>query len=205
MSKNYKVIAVSAIAGGGKSTVTRKLVELLGDAVSIHFDDYTTAETYPEDPAALLKEGADFNMIKSPLLAQHLQALRTGNVVTNPNTGEAIVPARHIIFEGPLGRAQHETGQHIDFLVFIDTPLEIGLARMVSRLIPPAEEEMAAGELKERFNALKGLLNGYLSWMRLGYLAQFDQIRPVSDLVLAWNQPVEDQAQAIIDALAEAQ
>jgi len=78
MSKDRIAIAVSAIAGGGKSTVVRKLVELLGDAVAIHFDDYTTPETYPNDFNAWSESGYDFNEINSPQLAQHLQALKMG-------------------------------------------------------------------------------------------------------------------------------
>jgi uridine kinase len=53
--------------------------------------------------------------------------------VTSPVNGVTVAPAKYIIFEGPLGRVHQKTGQSIDYLVFIDTPLEVGLARMVLR------------------------------------------------------------------------
>jgi uridine kinase len=60
-----------SISGGGKSTVVQKLVELLGDAAAIHFDNYETPDTYPQDPVAALESGADFNVVKSPFVACH--------------------------------------------------------------------------------------------------------------------------------------
>ncbi|MBV7333377.1 hypothetical protein KFU94_35100 [Chloroflexi bacterium TSY] len=203
---NYKplVIAISAIAAGGKSTVVQELAERLDDAVAIYFDDYTTPETYPDDPTAVLEAGADFNMIQSPLLAQHLNELRSGKAVVSPTTGAIISPARHIVFEGPLGRAQRETGQYVDFLVFIDTPLEVGLARMISRAIArPELETMDKDALLGRFQSMAGLIDGYLAWMRKGYLAQFEQIKPDSDLVLDWEQSPDRMVESIIGALAE--
>lgn len=205
VKKEHLVIAISSVSGGGKSTVVRKLVELLDDAVAIHFDDYETPETYPKNPAALLQSGADFNVIRSPLLAQHLRALRRDEKIVSPRTGEEILPARYIVFEGPLGRAQHETGQYIDFLVFIDTPLEVGLARRLSRSISTADiENMTREELLKMLKSLGDLAENYVLWMRRAYLVQYELVKPESDLILDWEQPVEDLAKAIIDALTEA-
>jgi len=205
MGKKNIVIAVSSISGGGKSTVVHKLVELLDNSVALFFDDYETPDTYPKNPAVLLDRGADFNVIKSPLLAQHLYALKSGQPVIHPKTGKAVPPAKHIIFEGPLGRAQHETGQYIDFLVFIDTPLEVGLARRLSRGISGKEcEKMSREDLTKQLKSIDWLAENYLAWMRRSYLVQLDTVKPASDLILNWEQSPDDLAKAIINALAEA-
>jgi len=206
MDKEHVIIAISAISGGGKSTVAHKLVEVLGDAVAIHFDDYTTPDTFPKDPVMLLEGGADFNRIKSPLLAHHLQALQRGESITSPNDNKIVAPAKYIIFEGPLGRAQQETGQYIDFLVFIDTPLEVGLARRILRSTPiSAVEAMTREALIEQLSELGWLAENYLQWMRRIYLAQIEFVKPASDLIVAWDQSVDELAQAILMGLAEAQ
>jgi uridine kinase len=204
MEKENRVIAVSSVSGGGKSTVVRKLVDLLDDAVAIHFDDYETPETYPQNPAVLLERGTDFNVIKSPLLAQHLQALRRGEAVVSPAAGGVVAPARYIVYAGPLGRAQHETGQYIDYLVFIDTPLDVGLARRLSRTVVNYDvENMSREELQRALASLGRWAEDYCLWMRRGYMLQRELVRPGSDLILDGEQPAEALAQAIVQALAE--
>ena len=195
------IIAISSVSGGGKSVVVRKLAELFEGAISIHFDDYETPETYPKNPMDMMKNGVDFNVIKSPLLAEHLQALKNGQSVTTPH-GEVLSPAQYIIYEGPLGRAQHETGQFIDFLVFIDTPLEVGLARRFSRSIATSHiEGLSQDQLVRLLKSLKSFADDYVLWVRKAYMAQREIIRPGSDLILDWDQTPEELAQAVIQAL----
>ena len=197
------VIAISSISGGGKSVVVKKLAEKLTDSSAIHFDDYETPDTYPKNPLDLMKNGVDFNVVKSPLLAQHLQALTNGETVTTPQ-GEVLTPARFIIYEGPLGYAQHETGQFIDYLVFIDTPLEIGLARRFSRSFATFHyEEKTHDQLIRLIEELKSFTDGYLLWTRNAYQSLVDIVRPASDLILDWDQTPEELAKAIIQALRE--
>ena len=204
MLKDHIIIAVSGIAGGGKSAVVRKLVELLGDAVPIHFDDYTTPETYPNDFNAWSESGYDFNEIKSPRLAQHLQALQMGEAVTSPANGLPLASAKYILFEGPLGRANQETGQYIDFLVFIDTPLEVGLPRMILRASArPELAQMTRDKVIAQINSITELAESYLMWTRNAYVAQLEQVKPGCDLIVDGTQSVEEITTAIINALKE--
>jgi uridine kinase len=197
------VIAISSISGGGKSVVVKKLVEMMDDAVAIHFDDYETPDTYPKNPLDLLKNGIDFNVVKSPLLAQHLLALKNGEVVTTPR-GEVLSPARYIVYEGALGYAQHETGQFIDFLAFIDTPLEVGLARRFSRSFATSHyDEKSREQLIRMIKELESFIDGYLLWTRIAYQALAEIVRPTSNLILEWNQSPEALALAIIEGLKE--
>lgn len=197
------VIAISSISGGGKSVVVKKLAEMLENSIAIHFDDYETPDTYPKNPLDLMKNGIDFNVVKSPLLAQHLQMLKNGETVSTPQ-GEILAPTRFIIYEGPLGYAQHETGQFIDFLVFIDTPLEIGLARRFSRSFATSHyEDKTREQLIRLIEELKSFTDGYLLWTRNAYHALAEVVRPESDLNLDWDQTPEALANAIIQALRE--
>ena len=201
MTNQPIVIAISSISGGGKSVVVKKLAEMLDDAIAIHFDDYETPETYPKNPLVLMEKEVDFNVIKSPLLAQHLQSLKNGETVTTPQ-GEVLTPARFIVFEGPLGYAQHETGQFIDFLVFIDTPLEVGLARRFSRSFATSNYQGKTREqLIRLIDELKNFTDGYLLWTRNAYQALVEAVRPCCDLILDWDQTPETLAQNIIQAL----
>jgi uridine kinase len=55
------------------------------------------------------------------------------NALISPLDGSRLVPSQYIIFDAPLGYAHKETGQYIDFLVFIDTPLDVAMARRILR------------------------------------------------------------------------
>jgi len=191
MIERPKVIAISSVSGGGKSVVVKKLAALLGDAITIHFDDYETPDTYPENPLDLMKNGVDFNMVKSPLLAQHLQALKNGESVTTPR-GEVLSPSRFIIYEGPLGYAQYETGQFIDFLVFIDAPLEVSLARRFARSFATSHyEDKNREQLIRLIKELESFTHEYLLWTRKAYQALVDVVRPISDMVVNGEQTPE--------------
>jgi uridine kinase len=158
-------IGVSAAAGGGKSTLVRALGERIDGAVKVFFDDHPV--TMPANPLQWLAEGADFNAWKSDSLEAELTSLR-----------ERGVP---IVFEAPLGRAHSATGRFIDFLVFIDTPLEVALARWVRRRLG---EDTSIDEITV-------LLDIYETVLRPVYLEQRRQVMPGADLVVDGLQDVE--------------
>ncbi len=68
--ENRFVIAISAVSGGGKSALANGLLPLLGDAIILHFDDYSPVycptSTYPHDFRLWLEEGADPNAWQTP-------------------------------------------------------------------------------------------------------------------------------------------
>jgi uridine kinase len=158
-------IGVSAAAGGGKSTLVRGLGDRIDGAVMVFFDDHPV--TLPADPSQWLADGADFNEWKCHSLEAELTSLR-----------EQQVP---IVFEAPLGRAHDATGRYIDYLVFIDTPLEVALARWVRRFL---RQEDAFDE----FNMLLGM---YETVLRPVYLEQRRQVMPRADLVVDGLQTVD--------------
>jgi len=128
------VIAVSGPSGAGKSTVVRNLVARLGDAAALFFDDYESSSIYP-DITKWLNDGADPNQFQTPQLSADLRALRAGSSITVPHNGQALQPARVIVLEEPFGRERAEVADLIDFVVCIDLPLEIALARRLLRML----------------------------------------------------------------------
>ena len=65
-SRETVVIGISAVSGGGKMALTLKVTELLGDAVTIHFDDYDDSTIHPENLREWFDAGADYNAWKTP-------------------------------------------------------------------------------------------------------------------------------------------
>jgi uridine kinase len=144
------VVAVSGISGSGKTTLCQLIAQLLGDATTLHFDDYATADTLPAnvmpwmrsgaDPetvpvelAAWVRDGVDPDRIHSPELTRAVRALRSGTPVVHPRTHAVIQPARWLIVDEPFGRERSEIAELIDFVVYIDLPLDIGFLRRLRR------------------------------------------------------------------------
>lgn len=82
--KRSFVIGISSVSGGGKTTVAKKLSELLQDTVTLCFDDYDDTNIHPVNLETWLVEGGDYNAWQTPVLTKDLQALTTGNHTLHP-------------------------------------------------------------------------------------------------------------------------
>ena len=191
------VIGISSPSGGGKTTLTRRVVELLPQAVAIFFDDYDFDTIHPESFRKWLEQGADYAAWKTPQLAADLQKLRDGQSIVSPVDGSTISPAKYVVFDAPLGYAHPETARLIDFMVFIDTPLDIAMARRLLRDFPSTSD---AG-FNRRIDCLQAQLNSYLDYGRLAYLEMDQQIKPGCDQVVDGARPVDEIAREIVEAV----
>ena len=182
------VIGISSISGGGKTATTKKLATLLSNSVTLYFDDYDDTNVHPENRQEWLQKGADYNAWKTPTLTKDLKTLKSGNPITSVLDGSIISPAQFIIFDAPLGRAHCDSGRFIDYMVFIDTPLDVAMARRLLRDDCPIE-------------SLKESLSSYLDGGRTIYLQFEQQIKEKSDLILDGSLPIDDLAEAIYASL----
>src|SRR5262245_10253707 len=139
MTKASYVVAISGMSGAGKTSVVRRTVELLGDAVALHFDDYISVSTYPPDLRVWMEEGADVEVWKTPQLADDIRSLRAGKAITLPG-GAVVEPADVLVIEEPFGKMRKEMAGLIDLAVHIDVPQDILLARRLLRRLSEERE-----------------------------------------------------------------
>jgi uridine kinase len=180
------VIGISAVGGGGKTVVTHRLTEVLGDAVALHFDDYDDTNVHPNYPG-WFADGADYDRFQTPVFSSHLEALKTGRSVRYPVGDVTLKPAKYVVADAPLGRAHSESGRFIDFMVFIDTPLDVAMARRILRNIKRETD----WSLEETVEYVKGEMAGYLSQARPIYEDFQDQIRRGCDLIVDGNLSID--------------
>ena len=187
------VTGISSVSGGGKTAVTQKLVELLKDALTLCFDAYDKTNIHPENLEAWLIEGGDYNAWETPVLTRDLQALTSGCHLTSPLDGSKVSPAEYVVFDAPLGRAHRDTGRFIDLMVFIDTPLDVAMARRLLRDMANAETN--ADEAVKRIGVE---LSSYLNGARQLYVEFQDRIKVQCDLVLDGCLSVDELAGEIL-------
>jgi uridine kinase len=170
MEKPY-IITINAVSGGGKTALARLVQESLPASALFCFDDFNETNIIPDDLYEWSKRGAN------PL------------EVDCPGMGEAVEQAiqaaslKYMVLDCPLGREHPRFARIIDLAVFIDTPLDVAMARRILRDHTSASEASAEEKLKR----LRQEMIHYLEKARYPYLEAYKQ-KSISDLVLdGWS------------------
>lgn len=182
MAENKIVIGIGGVSGGGKTRLVAELARTLGNAHAVYFDEFDDTTEHPSDMRKWLASGRDYNAWKAPVLVEHLRALKfcdASEPKDNPN--------QYIVFDAPLGRAHAASGQYIDLMVFLDTPLDIAMAR---RLLRGGFEKSIESHLRD-----------YLEWTRDLFLRHIDQVSATADLVLDGTLSPHALVKLIIDEI----
>src|SRR5689334_9824760 len=126
------VVAFAGHSGAGKSTLIQELSSLTGDVNVLRIDDYDSS-SYPT-AVKWIEDGADPNEFQTPQFVSDILALKKGKSIFHPDTNQEVDPARFLFIEEPFGRGREAVGRLIDFSIYVDTPLEIALARRLLRM-----------------------------------------------------------------------
>ncbi len=198
------VIGICSPSGGGKTSLVKRLSELIEDNVTISFDDYGDPFWDIINFERWIRQGADLNKITTPKLATDLEALRTGKSIISPKNKEIIEPKRFILFDTLVGRSQNATGKFIDFLVYINVPLELALSRRIMRSLTEVPiDNLNIEKTREKIENLKEYLEAYSSQTgpRQIYLAIQNQVKTLCDVVLNGEKPISSLATDVLAAL----
>jgi uridine kinase len=68
-------------------------------------------------------------MVVNKEFSHDIEQLVMGNSIKIPNKDKLISPTKFVIVEEPFGRGRQGMDKLVDFVVCLDTPLEIALAR----------------------------------------------------------------------------
>ncbi|MNO67007.1 hypothetical protein D3C76_578080 [compost metagenome] len=170
------VIAVAAVSGGGKTTITKRLQQKLNRAEALFFDDYRCIP--PDDICDWVERGADYNEWDLSPIIHDLQGLLSQDQLN----------LDYIVLDYPFAYKHHEMGRHIDYTIFIDTPLDIAMARRILRDPNEIYDSMIRNDM-----------SNYLSRAREAYLEMINTIKPDSDYVMDGSL----SAEAIVDQIIE--
>ena len=137
-------IGIAGGTGSGKTTITRRILDEFGGDVSVLYHDnyYKRHDDIPFAERKKLNYDHP-NAFDTPLLVQHLDALRAGRPVACPTYDYTVhnraaetvtvVPAKVVVVEGILIFAEPELCELMDLKVFVDTDADVRLARRMLR------------------------------------------------------------------------
>lgn len=179
MQKPY-VVAIAAVSGGGKTTVTKRLAKMLSNSAALYFDEYEF-EREPDDLCEWVEHGADPGEWDLTPLVQDVDRL-----------AKQRPPLDFIILDYPFAYSQKEMNPYIDFTVFIDTPLDIAMARRLLR-------DFSEGSIEE----VREEMDIYLNRARLAFLHMLQTVKPDSDVIIDGTMPIDGIAEVIKNKLVK--
>jgi uridine kinase len=170
------IVSITAVSGGGKTTITNRLNELLPNCKALFFDDYDFK--CPDDICDWVERGSDFNEWNLTPLVNDLISL-----ITNQ-----LEPIEFILLDYPFSKSHKAVRDYIDYTILIDTPLDIAMARRILR-------DFKHSSIDEVFNDL----GNYLSRGRFAYLNAQITDRNNCELIIDGSLPLT----SVVDELYE--
>ncbi|MEQ2525867.1 hypothetical protein WMO40_04070 [Bacillaceae bacterium CLA-AA-H227] len=173
--KSPLVIAIAAISGGGKTTITKQLAQSLDNSRTLFFDDYDFKG--PDDIVDWIENGGNPNEWNLAPLLKDLNLLLAE-------------PLDFIILDFPFSYEHSLVTEFIDFSVFVDTPLDIAMARRILRDFREGSTEDILVDMEI-----------YISRGRQAYLHMLQTIKPTADIVIDGTLPARDIIHVIMNHL----
>ena len=189
MPSTRQPVLLVGIAGGtasGKTTLARRVLDHIPDAVLIGHDRYY--HTVP-DPARHNYD--EPSALDSDLLARHLDILAAGGEAAIPSYDftkhrrkperEIVRASRVVLVEGILVLAEPQLRERFGFKVWVEAPEEVRLERRIRR------------DQLERGRSVQSIMAQYQSTVRPSHLRWVQPSARHADLVLDGTAPVEQE------------
>lgn len=184
MKNKTLLIGISGGTGSGKSTVTKKLVELIKEenVAVIEEDSY-----YKDQSNISFEERVKTNYdhpfaFDNKLLIEHLKDLKSGKSIEKPlydfglhnrKKETLLVEAKEVvILEGILILAEEEIRNLLDIKVFVDTDSDVRIIRRILR------------DIKERGRSLDSVIYQYMKTVRPAHLQFIEPSKKYADIII---------------------
>lgn len=155
-----KIIAIGAVTAGGKTTLVNAIKDKLTRTASLHFDDYSF-DGEVNDFYKWVSDGANYNVWDlSPLKADIEKIINSDRY-------------DYLLLDYPFAYQNKMIKDYLDCCIFIDTPLDIALARKALRDM----KESSADNIRYEMDV-------YLKYARIAYVQMLQDILPISDYVI---------------------
>ncbi|MBU5670113.1 uridine kinase [Peptoniphilus sp. MSJ-1] len=178
------IIGICGGSGSGKSTVTRKLIELVGNEnVSVIEQDSYYKDQSNLEFSERVKTNYDHPFaFDNELLLEHLIKLKNGESIDKPiydfsehnrkKETEIIYPKSIIILEGILIFNERPLLNILDIKVFVDTDSDVRIIRRIKR------------DMKYRGRSLDSVIDQYLETVRPAHLQFVEPSKRYADIII---------------------
>ena len=170
-----KIIAISGTTGGGKTTTVTELQKRTPNSKTLSIEDgeYEKASGIA-DLAKWEEDGWDVSLWNLQLLVDDIKILMQEDL-------------EYIFFDYPFGYMQKQISEFISLSVFVDTPLDIAMAR---RLLRDFKNKSVDDIMKN--------MDWYLKRGRPLFLLSNDFQRKDAELIVDGSLPIDDICDLIL-------
>ncbi|NOU85907.1 hypothetical protein GC102_08985 [Paenibacillus sp. LMG 31460] len=175
------VLAVSAVSGGGKTTLVKQLNATLVKSKALYFDEYDFDDS-PKDICEWVESGADHNQWNLTPLINDLKSL-----IFDENQSH-----KYIILDYPFAYRHKTMSELLNFTIFIDTPLDVALCRRIQRDYKNTKTEIIQNDI-----------TNYLDRGRNAYLNMLSTVKPNSDYIVDGLLPIETIIELIVQEITK--
>jgi uridine kinase len=169
------VISIAAVSGGGKTATTHELCNKLNNSKALYFDDYEFDE-HPDDICDWVERGANCNEWNLLPMIKDVELLLTDQTIN------------YILLDYPFAYLHKGMRDYIDIAIYIDTPLDIAMARRILRDYGESPVEDIRNDLMN-----------YLVRGRGAYLNMERTVKPSSDIVVEGYFPTTNIVERILE------
>ncbi len=177
-----RIIGIAGGSGSGKTTIVRKISEVVPDFVFVPQDNYYRSAEHISNANI-----TDFNFdhpsaFDTDLLYEHLGLLRDGQAIAMPqydfvnhrrkDDATEVAPTKLVVFEGILIFFEKRIRDLIDLKVFVDTPDDIRFIRRLRR------------DMHERGRTQDSVVQQYLDVVRPGHYEFVEPTKAFADLIV---------------------
>ncbi len=177
-----RIIGICGGSGSGKTTIVRKISELVSDFVFMPQDNYYKSAEYLSNENITAFNFDHPDAFDNDLLHKHLHNLKklksidmpTYDFVHHRRAPEVVhvEPKKLIIFEGIMIFTNQAVRDLIDLKIFVDTPDDIRFIRRLTR------------DIKERGRTIDSVIEQYMTVVRPGHFQFIEPTKRFADIII---------------------
>ncbi len=179
---NVKLVGITGGSGSGKTTIVRKISEIVPDFVFIPQDNYYKSAEYISNSNITAFNFDHPEAFDNELLFEQLSMLKHGEKIEMPQYDFVrhrrkpekvrVEPKRLVIFEGIMVFFDPKIRSLLDLKLYVDTPDDIRFIRRLKR------------DIEERGRTLDSVVQQYLEVVRPGHYEFIEPTKLYADLII---------------------
>lgn len=177
-----RIIGITGGSGSGKTTIVRKISEIVGDFAFIPQDNYYRSAEYVSNTNINAFNFDHPSAFDSDLIVEHLKELRAGDPIEMPQYDFVhhrrrqetvrVQPGKLVILEGIMIFFEPRIRDLIDLKIYVDTPDDIRFIRRLSR------------DIHERGRTVQSVIDQYMQTVRPGHYEFIEPTKAYADLIV---------------------